>query len=60
MYIHFFLCLLYMKRYALLMGLNYEGTSAALSGCINDVNHMKKHLKKMGHEKFTIMTDHTS
>jgi hypothetical protein len=32
-----------MKR-ALLVGINYTGTSHALKGCLNDVKHMQEHL----------------
>jgi len=32
------------KRAALLIGINYKGSNAQLSGCINDVNNVKKTL----------------
>ena len=34
-----------MSKFALLIGINYNGTSAQLSGCINDANNMKNLLK---------------
>ena len=30
-----------MSKFALLIGINCDGTSAQLSGCINDANNMK-------------------
>jgi hypothetical protein len=33
---------------ACMIGINYEGTSAALSGCINDVENMTDKLKSLG------------
>jgi metacaspase-1 len=33
-----------MSKFALLVGINYRGTSNALKGCINDVHTMKNHL----------------
>ena len=49
-------------RRALLIGINYRGTSSALSGCINDVNNMKKFLCKNGYsaDNITVMTDDTA
>jgi hypothetical protein len=46
---------------ALLIGINYRGTSSALNGCINDVNSIKDHLLKNGYalNDITIMTDDT-
>jgi len=35
-------------KHALLVGINYIGTSEALYGCINDVNSMKTRLELMG------------
>jgi hypothetical protein len=37
-----------MKARALLFGLNYAGTNAALNGCINDVLNMAKYMGNMG------------
>ena len=45
-----------MKK-ALLIGINYEGTSSALYGCWNDVYLMKDYLSQNGYQNFTIMTD---
>ena len=36
------------KRRALLVGCNYEGTRAALRGCINDVKRMRHFLLQKG------------
>ena len=33
-------------KYALLIGINYRGSSAELQGCINDVVHMKEYLMR--------------
>lgn len=48
-------------RKALLIGINYRGTSSALNGCINDVASMKKYLLQNGYkeEDMTILTDDT-
>lgn len=35
-----------MSNKILLIGINYKGTSSELSGCINDVNNMYRHLKR--------------
>ena len=43
---------------AVLVGLNYTGTSIALQGCINDANRMKQTLKdKFGYKDVTVLTD---
>ncbi len=43
---------------AVLVGLNYAGTSVALQGCINDANRMKQTLKdKFGYKDVTVLTD---
>lgn len=34
------------RKKALLIGINYTGTSSALRGCINDVQNMKDYLSK--------------
>lgn len=50
------------KKLALLIGINYKGTSAELNGCINDVNKMKHFLlNKCGYqeENIKILTDDT-
>lgn len=50
-----------MSKKALLIGINYTGTSSALNGCINDVDAMKAYLLKNGYneENITILTDET-
>ena len=47
---------------ALLVGINYIGTSSALSGCINDVKNIKQKLLKQGYlkENIKIITDETN
>lgn len=45
----------------LLIGINYTGTSSALSGCINDSENLKEFLechKYMGNNDFVMMNDH--
>jgi len=37
------------EKAALLVGINYTGTSSQLNGCINDVNHMRKLLEARGY-----------
>jgi len=37
-----------MKKRALLVGINYAGTSSALKGCLNDATHMKALLESRG------------
>lgn len=49
-----------MTRRALLIGINYRGTSSELNGCINDVEHMMKFLETKGYRDFTVLTDDTS
>jgi hypothetical protein len=45
---------------ALLIGINYTGTSAQLSGCINDINNIYDVLKKIyKYKKFIIIHDKT-
>lgn len=46
------------KKYALLIGCNYIGTSFQLNGCINDVLNVKKLVDKWGFE-VTLMTDNS-
>lgn len=50
-----------MKK-ALLIGINYKGTSSELRGCINDVKNMTKFLLKNGYNKedITFLTDKTA
>ena len=46
------------SKKALLVGLNYEGTSAALKGCINDAKNFKNILvKQWGYQDVTLLTD---
>ena len=40
-----------MKKKALLIGINYKGTSGELNGCINDVLNVKKFLLSSGYEE---------
>jgi hypothetical protein len=47
------------KKYALIIGVNYTGTSISLNGCINDALNMDKLLKDWGFET-TVMTDKQS
>ena len=49
-----------MTKYALLVGINYKGTSQALKGCINDVKNMKSYLvSKRGYkpENIVVLTE---
>lgn len=46
------------KKYALVIGCNYSGTTNQLSGCINDANNIKNLLTQWGFE-VTLMTDVT-
>src|SRR3990172_1744397 len=50
-----------MSKKALLVGINYIGTSNALSGCINDVINMKAYLLANGYKEadITMLTDNT-
>ena len=46
------------KKTAILVGLNYLGTNAALNGCINDANGMKNILRsKYGYKDIKVLTD---
>lgn len=50
------------KKFALLVGLNYTGTSSALRGCENDVEHIREYLiTKRGYrdENIAILTEDT-
>lgn len=48
-----------MSRKALLIGINYRGTSSELNGCINDVKNMEKYLLSKGYhnEDIIILTE---
>ena len=50
-----------MTKKALIIGINYIGTSSALNGCINDVHNIKKELEKRGYspEDITLLSDET-
>lgn len=48
------------NKRALLIGINYTGTSDELYGCINDVNSIKERISNKGFKNITIMTDLTS
>jgi metacaspase-1 len=48
------------RRRALLIGINYTGTSHALNGCINDVDNMCKILTKCNYTDLTILKDDES
>lgn len=47
------------KRKALLIGINYTGTSAALRGCWNDAHNMKRFLMQRGYKEddMVVLTD---
>lgn len=47
------------SKKALLIGINYIGTSNELSGCINDVDAMENMLMKTGFNNFVKLTDKT-
>ena len=52
-----------LKKRAVLVGINYIGTSGELGGCINDVNNIRKMLidnYEYKAENILTMTDHTS
>jgi hypothetical protein len=50
-----------MSKKALLVGINYIGTSSVLNGCINDVYNIKRYLLKKGYseQNIKILTDET-
>jgi hypothetical protein len=51
-----------MVKKALLIGINYKGTSSELNGCINDVDNLKEMLinvYKYKEEEITVLTDDT-
>lgn len=49
-----------MTKKALLIGINYIGTSAQLNGCINDVKNMMNLLQNVfQYTEFTVLTDET-
>lgn len=48
------------NKKALLIGINYTGTSSELYGCINDTTLIKERLSKNGFTSINILTDVTS
>lgn len=45
-------------KVAVLIGINYKGTSAELSGCINDIDNMQSFLKtKLGYDQIIRLSD---
>jgi hypothetical protein len=48
-----------MSKNALLVGINYIGTSYSLRGCWNDVYNMEKYIKTRGYSNIRVMTDET-
>jgi hypothetical protein len=48
------------NKNALLIGINYTGTSSQLYGCINDTTLIKERLSKNGFTSINILTDLTS
>ena len=48
------------NKKALLIGINYAGTSNELYGCINDANDIKERISKQGFNNINVMTDLTT
>ena len=48
------------NKRALLIGINYTGTSNELYGCISDVNSIKERISNQGFTDINVMTDLTS
>jgi hypothetical protein len=48
------------NKKALLIGINYTGTSNELFGCINDVNSIKERISNQGFTDINVLTDFTS
>jgi len=48
------------NKNALLIGINYTGTSNQLYGCINDVNSIKDRISNEGFNNITVLTDETT
>lgn len=48
------------KKKALLIGINYTGTSNELYGCINDTGSIKERISKQGFDYINIITDLTA
>ena len=47
------------NKKALLIGINYVGTSNQLNGCINDINCIQERISKNGFNNITVLTDNT-
>lgn len=45
---------------AVLIGINYFGTSAELAGCINDIYDIETYLRGLGFTEFTILKDNAN
>lgn len=48
------------NKKALLIGINYTGTSNELYGCINDVNSIKERITNAGFKNINVLTDLTT
>jgi hypothetical protein len=48
------------NKKALLIGINYTGTSKELYGCINDVNSIKERITNAGFKNINVLTDLTT
>jgi hypothetical protein len=48
------------NKKALLIGINYTGTSDELFGCINDVTNIKERISNQGFTDITVLTDLTT
>jgi hypothetical protein len=48
------------NKKALLIGINYTGTSNELFGCINDVTNIKERISTQGFNNITVLTDLTT
>lgn len=46
-----------MVKKALIIGINYTGTAAQLSGCVNDAHNMRDALEGYGYTIFKVLTD---
>lgn len=46
-----------MTKRALLIGINYYGSTCQLSGCINDVTNMRVALERASYTEFRVLTD---
>ena len=48
------------NKKALIIGINYLGTSSALNGCINDAKSIETYLKEQNYTNIKILTDETA